>query len=97
MTNAFKTTTLVWEVDETGTLNAGGVEIQHIIWNPNNNGDQLKLSDNADNVWLHLWGKTGNTSYFFPFVPPIKMPSLKVTTISGGAKAYIQFRTDMKK
>lgn len=96
MSNAYKSTTMVWEVDETGTLNTGGVEIQHIVFNPANNGDQFKLTDNADNVWIHLWGKYGGNSYFFPFVPPIKMPSLKIATISGGAKAYIQLRTDLK-
>lgn len=97
MSNTFKSTTNVWEVDETGTLNAGGVEIQHIVFNAKGDGDQLKLTDNADNVWIHIWGKYEDASYFFPFVPPIKMPSLKVATISGGAIAYIQFRTDMKK
>jgi hypothetical protein len=95
MSNAYKSTTHTWEVDETGTLNEGGVEIQHIIFNPNSNGDQLKLTDDDDNVWIHLWGKYGGNSYFFPFVPPIKMPSLKVATISGSTKAYIQLRTDI--
>lgn len=96
MSNTFKLTTKVWEVDEIGTLNAGGVEIQHIVFNPANEGDELKLTDNADNIWIRLFGSREDHSEFFPFVPPIKMPSLKVATISNGAKAYIQFRTDLK-
>jgi len=96
MTNSYKSATRVWLIDSTGSLNTGGVEIQHIVFIPSNDGDQLKLTDNADNEWIHFWAQTGDESYFFPFVPPIKMPSLKVATISGGATAYIQFRTDMK-
>ena len=95
MGNSYKATTHTWEVDSTGTLNTGGVEIQHIVFNANSNGDQLKLTDNADNVWIHLWSAIDDDSKFFPFVPPIKMPSLKVATISGGAHAYIQLRTDL--
>lgn len=95
MGNSYKSTTKVWEVDSTGTLNAGGVHIQHIVFNPANDGDQLKLTDNADNIWIHLWSNSEDNSSFFPFVPPIQMPSLKVATISGGAKAYIQLRTDI--
>lgn len=95
MSNTYKSTTKVWEVDSTGTLNTGGVEIQHIVFTASSSGDQLKISDNADNVLIHLWSKNADHSEFFPFVPPIKMPSLKITTISGGAIAYIQFRTDI--
>ena len=95
MSNAYKSTTKAWKVDSIGTLNEGGVEIQHIIFNPNNNGDQLKITDDDDNEWIHLWGKYGGNSYFFPFVPPIRMPSLKIATISGSAVAYIQLRTDI--
>ncbi len=95
MGNSYKSTTKVWEVDSTGTLNEGGVQIQHIVFNPGNDGDQLKLTDDDDNVWIHLWAATEDQSYFYPFVPPIRLPSLKVATISGGAIAYIQLRTDM--
>lgn len=95
MSNTYKSETKTWKVDEAGTLNTGGVEIQHIVFNPKNNGDQLEITDNADNPWIHLWGATDDQSYFFPFVPPIKMPSLKIATISGGTIAYIQLRTDI--
>lgn len=94
MSNTYKSTTKTWKVDSIGTLNEGGVHIQHIIFNPANDGDQIEITDNANNHWIHLWAAAEDQSYFFPFVPPIQMPSLKIATISGGAIAYIQLRTD---
>lgn len=96
MSNTFNSVTRTWAIDETGELNTDGVEIQHIIFNPGNDGDQIVITDDDDNAWTHLWGEYENHSYFFPFVPPIKLPGLKIATLSGGAKAIIQFRTDMK-
>jgi hypothetical protein len=95
MSNTYKSTTKTWKVDETGTLNTGGVEIQGMYFLPNNAGDQIEITDNADNHWMHLWGDPGAANpKYFPLVPPVKMPSLKIATLSGGSILFIQFRTD---
>ena len=96
MSNTFNSVTKAWAIDETGELNTDGVEIQHIIFNPNSNGDQLVITDDDDNPWIHIWGKYGGNTMFFPFAPPIKLPGLKIATLSGSSKAIIQFRTDLK-
>ncbi|MCK4829687.1 hypothetical protein KA005_78915 [bacterium] len=91
--NAYKSTTNLWVVDSTGTLNEGGVTIVKIIYIPSAVNDDLILDDNADNTAIVL--KAGASD-----VSPIHvdfgekgraLPSLKVNTIDGGT-AYIYFR-----
>lgn len=94
--NAYKSETKAWLVDTVGTLNTGGVEIQHIMFIPSAVDDDLVITDNADNAWIALRCRHVDlTPIFVPFVPPIKMPSLKIATIDGTSTAYIQFRTDI--
>jgi len=93
MSNTYKSTTKLWVVDETGTLNAGGVTIVKIIYIPSVAADDLVLDDDADNTAIVLKAGASDAS-------PIhvdfgekgrKLPSLKVKTIDGGT-AYIYFR-----
>ena len=95
MANSYKTTTNVWVVDSTGTLNTGGVTIDKIYWVPGAAAHDLVLTDNADNAFISL---KADPSAAIPidinFIPPRRMPSLKVGTIDGGT-AYIFFhKTD---
>lgn len=93
MGNSFKSTTKLWVIDSTGTLNAYGVTITEVVYVPGAVNHDLVLTDNADNEAIVL--KAGPSD-----VSPVhisfgekgrKLPSLKVGTIDGGT-AYIYFR-----
>jgi len=96
MSNTHNSTTKQWAIDSTGEVTAKGIEIQHIYFIPTNAGDQIEITDDDDNPVIHLWADpAGANPKFIPFVPPLKLPGLKIATISGGAKATIQLRTDL--
>lgn len=88
-------TTKVYKQTGTGTVSAGGVEIQAIDWLPAVAGDDLIITDNADNEWLAL---KCHPTIVIPihrhYYPAIRLPSLKIGTIDGGT-VYIQLRTDI--
>lgn len=93
MSNTYNTTTKKWKVDSTGTLNTGGITIKYMYFVPNNAGDQIEITDNADNAWLHLWADPGAANpKFIPFDPPHRMPSLKIATLSSGSILTIQLK-----
>lgn len=93
MSNTYKSTTKLWVVDETGTLNEGGVTVVKVVYIPSAAADDLILDDNADNTAIVLKAGPSDAS-------PVqldfgnkgrKLPSLKVNTIDGGT-AYIYLR-----
>lgn len=93
MSNAYKSTTNLWVIDETGTLNTGGVTVIRVIYFPSAVDDDLIITDNADNEAIVLKAGASDTS---PVHLPMedggrKLPSLKIGTIDGGT-AYIYFR-----
>ena len=95
--NAYTKETKTWLIDSTGTLNAGGVEIQFIYFVPSAVDDDLVLTDNANKAWLSLKCRHDQIQpQYIPFDPPIKLSSLKVATIDGSTTATIQFRTDLR-
>ena len=97
MSNTYTEETRTWLIDSTGTLNAGGVEIQFIYFVPSAVDDDLVLTDNADNPWLSIKCRHDQIQpQFLHFSPAIKMPSLKVATIDGTTTATIQLRADVK-
>lgn len=94
MSNAYKSTTKLWVVDEIGTLETGEVFVTKIIFIPGAADDFFELDDNADNAAIYL--KVGASD-----ASPIhvdfgeygrKLPSLKVKTITAGT-AYIYLRS----
>jgi len=96
MSNTYNSTTKVWEIDETGEVTTQGLEIQHIYFIPGSAGDQLVITDDDDNPVIHLWADPGAANpKFIPFVPPLKLPGLKIATLSGSTTAIIQLRTDI--
>jgi len=96
MSNTYNSVTKQWAIDETGEVSTNGLEITHIYFIPNNAGDQLEIKDDDDNPVIHLWADPGAANpKFIPFVPPLKLPGLKIGTISGGTTATIQLRTDI--
>ncbi len=96
MSNTLNSTTKQWLIDTTGEVSTEGLEIQHIYFIPNNAGDQLEILDDDDNPVIHLWADPGAANpKFIPFVPPLRLPGLKIATLSGGTTAVIQLRTDM--
>lgn len=96
MSNTYNSTTKQWAIDEAVEVTAKGLEIQHIYFIPANAGDQLEITDDDDNPVIHLWADPGAANpKFIPFVPPLKLPGLKIATISGSTTAIIQLRTDI--
>jgi len=93
MTNTYKSATKLWVVDETGTLNEGGVTVERVVYMPSAAGDDLIITDNADNEAIVLKAGASDASpVHLPFGRKgRKLPSLKVGTIDGGT-AYIYFR-----
>jgi len=91
--NAFTSETQLWVVDSTGTLNTGGVTVVKVIYLPAVQGDDLVLTDNADNNAIILRAKAGSIDMVETDFGERgrTLPSLKVGTIDGGI-AYIYFR-----
>ena len=96
MSNTLNTATKQWAIDETGEVTTQGIEITHIYFIPNNAGDNIEITDDDDNPVLHLWADPSAANpKFIPFVPPLKLPGLKIATLSSGSKLTIQLRTDI--
>ena len=96
MSNTYNSTTKQWAIDSTGEVTTGGLEIQHIYFLPNNAGDQIEVTDDDDNPVIHLWADPGGANpKFIPFVPSLKLPGLKIATLSSGSTLTIQLRTDI--
>ena len=98
MANAFKRTTQLWVVDETGELNTGAIWITHIGYTPAANDDDLVLTDTSDNTAIVIKAglvASGQVNVSFASENSGRgrhLPSLKVATIDGGT-AYIYLRS----
>ena len=94
MGNSFKSTTKLWVVDQTGTLETGTCFITKIIYIPSAAGNSFELDDNADNAAIYLKAGASDASpIHVDFgVYGRRLPSLKVKTISAGT-AYVYLRS----
>ena len=93
MANAYKDTTSVWVVDETGDLDTDPVTVEEVVYFPSAADDDLILSDTSDNVAIQLKaGVTDASPVHISFAPNgRRLPNLKCNTIDGGtAHVYIR-------
>jgi hypothetical protein len=93
MGNSYNDTTSLWVIDETGALETSPREVMEVVYFPSAAGDDLILTDSADNLAIALKaGVADATPVHICFAPQgRRLPSLKVGTIDGGtAHIYLK-------